>query len=94
MFAAAANDFTIDHCIEVIRRGVMCNADLMIDTLEWNEDGTWLQGVNRWPRVCANWDSIQKFADSRAVAVDHFNPLDGFWPSDDGRSVGPTYPRS
>lgn len=78
-----------DHCIEVIRRGVMCNADLMIDTLVWNDNNSYLHGKNHWPRKCANWNSIQAFARSRAVQVDHFNPLENFWPSDDERSIGP-----
>lgn len=64
----------------------MCNADLMVDTVEWNEDGTKLHGINRWPRKCVDWDSVQEFTDSRAVEWNHVSVVGSVLPPKSNRS--------
>ncbi|KAK4504788.1 hypothetical protein PRZ48_002750 [Zasmidium cellare] len=57
-----------DHCIEVLRRGIMCNADLTIDTFKWH-DGE-IKGISSHPRTCKNWKAFEEWSDARAL---HFN---------------------
>lgn len=54
-----------DHCLEVLRRGIMCNADLTINTFEWN-DGK-IKGISSHPRTCKDWSAFEEWTDARAL---------------------------
>lgn len=60
-----------EHCLEVLRRGIMCNADLTINTFEWQ--GGEIQGISSHPRTCKDWTAFEEWADARAL---HFNGKD------------------
>ncbi|KAI1177470.1 hypothetical protein F4777DRAFT_206751 [Nemania sp. FL0916] len=55
-----------DHCLEVLRRGIMCNADVTVNTYFW-ENPREIKGKSSWPRKCTDWDQIQAWADDRTV---------------------------
>lgn len=59
------------HCLEVLRRGIMCNADLTINTFEWHEGR--IKGISSHPRTCKDWSAFEEWADARAL---HFNSRD------------------
>ncbi|KAI3317655.1 hypothetical protein HD806DRAFT_362125 [Xylariaceae sp. AK1471] len=55
-----------DHCLDLLREGVMCHADVTINTVEW-ETPTKLRGVKAGPRKCMDWARIEAWANSRSV---------------------------
>ncbi|KAI0396445.1 hypothetical protein F5Y17DRAFT_419109 [Xylariaceae sp. FL0594] len=55
-----------DHCLDVLREGIMCQADVTIRTVEWATP-TKLRGVKAGPRKCMDWGRIEAWADSRSV---------------------------
>ncbi|KAI0910067.1 hypothetical protein F4823DRAFT_387654 [Ustulina deusta] len=63
-----------DHCLEVLRQGIMCNADVSVNTFFW-ENKYKIKGDRSGARKCTNWDSIQAWADKRTVqytGIDEF----------------------
>ncbi|KAI0189057.1 hypothetical protein F4808DRAFT_454100 [Astrocystis sublimbata] len=56
----------IDHCLEVLREGIMCNADISMNTFFWKDPRT-IKGDRSGARKCTNWDRIQDWADNRRV---------------------------
>lgn len=58
-----------DHCLEVLRQGIICNADLTVNTYYWNSDGE-IQGNRTGFRRCTDWQRIQEWAEKRAVEFD------------------------
>ncbi|KAI0878355.1 hypothetical protein GGS24DRAFT_518143 [Hypoxylon argillaceum] len=58
-----------DHCLEVLRKGIMCNADVTINTYQWKTP-TEIKGQSSGPRKCTDWDRIQAWADERMLKFD------------------------
>ncbi|KAJ6442617.1 GTP:AMP phosphotransferase, mitochondrial [Purpureocillium lavendulum] len=52
----------IDHCLDSLRKYIMCNADVVIQTFDW------IPNFHRpWPNFrivheCANWEAIEEWA--------------------------------
>ncbi|KAJ9248631.1 hypothetical protein DTO207G8_7267 [Paecilomyces variotii] len=55
-----------DHCLEVLRQGIICNADITVNTYYWKSP-TEIQGNRTGVRKCTDWSRIQEWADERAV---------------------------
>ncbi|KAK3997971.1 hypothetical protein QBC44DRAFT_392406 [Cladorrhinum sp. PSN332] len=55
-----------DHCLEILRQGIMCNADVTVNTYHWdlNKPGR-IKGNRSGARKCTDWDSISAWLDSR-----------------------------
>ncbi|PYH98984.1 hypothetical protein BO71DRAFT_425608 [Aspergillus ellipticus CBS 707.79] len=47
-----------DHCLEVLRQGIICNADITVNTYYW-KDGE-IQGNRTGARTCTNWERISE----------------------------------
>ncbi|GAD97500.1 hypothetical protein AN7265.2 [Paecilomyces variotii No. 5] len=63
-----------DHCLEVLRQGIMCNADITVNTYYW-KNPTEIQGNRTGVRKCTDWSRIQEWADERVVdfkSPEHF----------------------
>lgn len=60
-----------DHCLEVLRRGIMCNFDVTINTYAWKTP-TDIKGKREGSRKCTDWDKILEWADERAVKYDNY----------------------
>ncbi|KAK4195845.1 hypothetical protein QBC40DRAFT_314971 [Triangularia verruculosa] len=59
-----------NHCLEVLRKGIMCNADTTINTYYWHEDSTgkmMIKGDRTGPRKCTDWDHLQAWAEDRTI---------------------------
>lgn len=80
----------VDHCLEVLRQGIMCNADVSFNSFFW-ENARTIKGDPTGPRKCTDWNRIQAWADERAVPP---SDMDGFLVSlvhmDEDESMGPT----
>ncbi|KAK0609935.1 hypothetical protein B0T17DRAFT_629454 [Bombardia bombarda] len=61
-----------NHCLEVLRQGIMCNADVSVNTFFW-ENPRKIKGDRSGPRKCTNWDRLQAWADERTVQYDDIN---------------------
>lgn len=63
----------LGHCIESLRRSVMCNADPTLATFTWNNATEVKPGIFRpepqslQQRKCVNWDEIDSWARKRMV---------------------------
>jgi hypothetical protein len=58
------------HCIEYIRRTVMCHADVSVYTASWIADSHEHPNkdlVSGGDRVCVNWDTIDTWSRQRAL---------------------------
>lgn len=58
------------HCIEYIRRTVMCHADVSVYTASWIADSHEHPNkdlVAGGERVCVDWDTIEKWSRERAL---------------------------
>ncbi|KAI1455164.1 hypothetical protein F4805DRAFT_290808 [Annulohypoxylon moriforme] len=79
----------LDHCFEILRKGIMCNADVAINTYFWDSQGE-IKADRTGPRRCTNWDQISEWADERTLELKN---LDQFRktliPSDELGSIGP-----
>ncbi|KAI1119771.1 hypothetical protein F5Y10DRAFT_291012 [Nemania abortiva] len=70
-----------DHCLDVLRRGIMCNADVTINTYFW-ESPDEIKGKSSGRRRCTDWDRIQAWADDRTISfADHESLLSSLVPS-------------
>ncbi|KUI67901.1 hypothetical protein VM1G_03125 [Cytospora mali] len=78
-----------DHCLDVLQRGIMCNADVTVNTYFWKTSDE-IKGDSSGSRVCTDWDRIQKWTDERAVKyVGNDDLLSLLVPIDDADSIGP-----
>lgn len=90
VFCALA-DPVADHCIEVLRQGVMCNAEAKVNTYFWKTP-TEIKGNTTGTRSCADWSRVQAWTNSRKVDFEGAGGEDFLHvlvPSDRNGSVGP-----
>ncbi|KAF2229936.1 hypothetical protein EV356DRAFT_367735 [Viridothelium virens] len=64
-----------DHCFEVLRQGIMCNADLTVNTYYWKGPDA-IQGNRTGSRRCTDWHRLQEWAEKRPVK---FEGADNFY---------------
>ncbi|KAK7193284.1 hypothetical protein PSPO01_01078 [Paraphaeosphaeria sporulosa] len=60
----------LTHCIEYIRRTIMCHADVSVYTAVWIADSHEKPNkdlISGGERECVNWDAIDKWSRSRAL---------------------------
>lgn len=58
------------HCIEYIRRTIMCHADVSVYAATWIADSHEKPNkdlISGGERECVNWDAIDKWSRSRAL---------------------------
>ncbi|KAK8855108.1 tat pathway signal sequence [Apiospora arundinis] len=55
-----------DHCLEILREGIMCNADATINTYFWASKDD-IKGYRSGPRKCTNWGLVQSWLSSREI---------------------------
>ena len=59
-----------NHCLDVLRRGIMCNADPGLNTYSWDPaQPTEVVGHTMWPRKCVNWSQFSSWAHERALGL-------------------------
>ncbi|KAK4655124.1 hypothetical protein QC762_404494 [Podospora pseudocomata] len=83
-----------DHCLEVLRKGIMCNADTTINTYLWQRDShgkLMIKGNRTGPRKCTDWDKLQEWAEDRTIyGSDRDRFLESLVsPSEHGGGLGP-----
>jgi hypothetical protein len=84
-----ANLRITDHCLEVLRQGIMCNADVAINTYFW-EDPHKIKGSRAKTRKCTDWSRLQAWADERTLsASDRDAFLETLVPMGQAGSIGP-----
>ncbi|KAK6835050.1 hypothetical protein PG987_009744 [Apiospora arundinis] len=54
------------HCLEILREGIMCNADVTINTYFWASKDE-IKGYRSGPRKCTNWGLVQSWLSSREI---------------------------
>ncbi|KAI0418435.1 hypothetical protein F5X98DRAFT_338057 [Xylaria grammica] len=70
-----------DHCLEVLREGIMCNADVTLNTYFWQTPFE-IKGKRDGPRKCTDWSLIEAWADERSLnATNRTQFLDSLVPS-------------
>lgn len=73
--------------MEVLRQGIMCNADISVNTYRWDLSGVdLLKGQIMQPRRCVNWSSLEAWANDRAVVGRNYEQL---VPDDQPDAIGP-----
>ncbi|KAF2010396.1 hypothetical protein BU24DRAFT_454773 [Aaosphaeria arxii CBS 175.79] len=63
----------LDHCLDVIRQYIMCNADVTVNTYTWRDDKQKPWPVFTSKHKCVDWDALHGWA------LDH--SFDGFDPA-------------
>ncbi|KAI0543947.1 hypothetical protein F4679DRAFT_566706 [Xylaria curta] len=72
-----------DHCLEVLREGIMCNADVTVNTYFWQTPFE-IKGKRDGPRKCMDWSLIEAWADERSLnASSRAQFLDSLVPSNE-----------
>ena len=62
----------IDHCLEILRQGIMRRGDISLVTFLWNDAKRILLADFTRPHECINFDSLQEWSGEHAV--DAFEP--------------------
>lgn len=57
----------IEHCLELLRQSLMCNADMSIITLRWGHSQATPLANWTFPHTCKSWDAIENWASQRQV---------------------------
>ncbi|KAK4190588.1 hypothetical protein QBC35DRAFT_471745 [Podospora australis] len=79
----------LDHCLEILRQGIMCNADVTVNTYYWEKPGK-IKGNRSGARKCTDWDRLQEWSDQRTVVISEEAKLvDVIAQKDETGSVGP-----
>jgi len=72
------NYLSIGHCIESLRRSILCNADTTVYTFTWTDaefvrPGIWRpKPKTNQERKCVKWEAVEAWARERHVAL---NPV-------------------
>ncbi|KAJ7938294.1 hypothetical protein B0H13DRAFT_1851737 [Mycena leptocephala] len=61
MHTIGAREFHIDHCVDRIRQGLMCNADTSVLVWEWNPTFNETRVRLRVPHQCKNFSKIHEW---------------------------------
>ncbi|MCJ1423522.1 hypothetical protein MMC29_001406 [Sticta canariensis] len=59
----------VDHCIDTIRKFIMCRADVAIQTLHWEDDQRTPAHNFETEHECLNWGVLDAWAASRMVDI-------------------------
>ncbi|KAH7311621.1 hypothetical protein B0I35DRAFT_438461 [Stachybotrys elegans] len=55
-----------NHCLEVLRQGIMCNADVTVNTYFWKSPDE-IKGNRHGHRRCTDWSLVQQWLDDRSL---------------------------
>ena len=62
---------TADHCLEVLRRSVLCQPDLTLQAIHWqDEEKTGMDLEPQSPRECVDFSAIDEFSATRMFSRD------------------------
>ncbi|KAF2728223.1 hypothetical protein EJ04DRAFT_569715 [Polyplosphaeria fusca] len=69
--AAVVSTDHLDHCLELLRRSTMCNADLSFFTFSWpaDPDARFLNPHSTSPKWCVNWEQVESYAWKRKIGL-------------------------
>ncbi|KAF4636214.1 hypothetical protein G7Y89_g1859 [Cudoniella acicularis] len=89
-YSDLAGSFTMEHfqhCMEVLRQGLMCKPDLTVNTMQWEPRASLgYVGVTAWDRKCIDWDSFHAWTNTKTIPT----PLEDFIvPKKEEGSFGP-----
>ncbi|PMD34953.1 hypothetical protein L207DRAFT_436684, partial [Hyaloscypha variabilis F] len=56
-----------DHCIEVLRQGVICRGDISLVTIQWQASQKLPVADFTAPHECVNFDSLNDWARERRI---------------------------
>lgn len=59
-----------DHCIDVLRQGIMCRSDITLFTLQWSEDSLMPRANFGSVHECVDFDVIDKWAGEHRASND------------------------
>ena len=57
----------LEHCLELLRQSLMCNADMSIITFHWGHLQATPLANWTFPHTCKSWDAIEDWASQRHV---------------------------
>ncbi|KAL1600857.1 hypothetical protein SLS60_007245 [Paraconiothyrium brasiliense] len=67
----------VEHCLEWLRLGVMCRADVTLSALQWDSPtGSRLETEYPIPRKCVNFERLKKWSEERAIDVTETGIID------------------
>lgn len=58
-----------DHCLDTIRKFIMCRADVAMQTLHWTDDQRTPAHNFETEHECLNWEALDAWAASRMVDI-------------------------
>lgn len=62
--------FHTDHCLETLRRTIMCHGNVGLYSFVWDDPAAWKPSLRSNSKsVCARWSSIENWAYSRKTAL-------------------------
>ena len=86
-------DRSLDHCIERIRRSIMCHADMAVSSVEWiasSHDPENKQLRSNAEVTCVNWDAVESWAHERVLERKKFKLRAGPFETAHGSQESPT----
>ncbi|KAF4624107.1 hypothetical protein G7Y89_g14064 [Cudoniella acicularis] len=63
------NTLHTDHCLEILRQGVICRGDIALVPMKWEADNVKPVADFSVPHKCANWDSIIEWSKPRWLDI-------------------------
>jgi len=57
----------LEHCLDTLRQGIMCKADLTPITMRWGSQQPIPHANFSSPHTCANWEAINDWSKERFV---------------------------
>jgi Mycotoxin biosynthesis protein UstYa len=57
-----------DHCLDMLRQTVMCQADTQVLTMKWRTDSRVPTANWTAPHRCLNWNQVEEWAANRRIA--------------------------
>ncbi|KZT37787.1 hypothetical protein SISSUDRAFT_819927 [Sistotremastrum suecicum HHB10207 ss-3] len=57
----------VDHCLNILRESVVCNADITPNVFQWNEEKKQIFPHFDSVHTCRNWESIMEWARGRKL---------------------------
>lgn len=59
----------VDHCLDTIRKFIMCRADVAMQTLHWTDEQRTPAHNFETEHECLNWEALDAWAASRMVDI-------------------------
>jgi len=57
----------LDHCMDTLRQWLMCQPDLSLRSVFWNQDGVSAAANNSITHQCVDWSALENWIDDHTI---------------------------